>query len=198
MTDLLEHDPSATTSARTPSLGLPQRVAVVCLGGLISLGPITATTSSGAALKEVVIRYSGLDTASGGSWQLIDEHVSASGETIRDLRARSGWTWDELAKAAGVSRRAVHGWATGARVNQAHSMRLQRLAEAVRQYDRNSPPETRAALHAPTANGPSAFEMLVRSARGNSRTSLSPSQLLQAEPDVRVAVDPIVEVGELD
>jgi transcriptional regulator with XRE-family HTH domain len=198
MTDLLERDQSATTSARAPSWGLPQRVAVACLGGLLCLGPITETTSSGAALKEVVIRYSGLDTASGGFWQVAEKHVSPSAETIRDLRARSGWTWDELAKVAGVSRRAVHGWANGARVNHAHSMRLQRLAEAVKQYDRSSPDETRGALHAPTPNGPSAFEMLVRSARGISGRSLTPAQLLEAEPDVRVAADPIVEVGELD
>src|SRR4051794_6916837 len=59
-----------------------------------------------------------------------EEASNASGVTahnVRDFKSRSGLTWEQLGRLFGVSRRAVHGWAAGARMNAAHSEMLARL-----------------------------------------------------------------------
>ncbi|MFZ2056828.1 MAG: helix-turn-helix domain-containing protein [Acidimicrobiales bacterium] len=198
MTALPALDSEVPTTSNTSNTWIPHRVAVVAIGGLLAFAPITNGTSSSAALKQVAIGYSGSDTTSGGFPKLVEVRASASAETIKDLRARSGWTWDEMAKAVGVSRRAVHAWARGARVNHAHSMRIQRLAETVNRFEGKTPGETRAALHAPSPNGLSPYELLVRSAHKISAPVMTPAEILAGEPDVRAIDDPIVEVENLD
>ena len=54
-----------------------------------------------------------------------DEHntvsasaVLADADELRWLKAHSGLTWEQLGKAFGVSRRAVHLWANGGRMNK--------------------------------------------------------------------------------
>jgi transcriptional regulator with XRE-family HTH domain len=67
--------------------------------------------------------------------------------TVRELKARSGLTWDQLAGVFGVSRRAVHGWAAGARLNAQNSELLNWLRQTL--IDVETPGDlegTRAAL----------------------------------------------------
>jgi hypothetical protein len=56
---------------------------------------------------------------------------SSSARLIRDLKSRSGLTWDQLAGVFGVSRRAAHGWASGARLNAQHSETLSWLRQTL-------------------------------------------------------------------
>lgn len=80
---------------------------------------------------------------------VINESPSSpsSANTVRALKERSGLTWDQFAAMFGVSRRAVHGWASGARLNAHHSESLALLGELVDQVGvSDSPASTRAAL----------------------------------------------------
>lgn len=47
------------------------------------------------------------------------------------LHSQSGLTWDQLSKIAGVSRRAIHSWANGARLNSAHAERVAYLCSTI-------------------------------------------------------------------
>jgi transcriptional regulator with XRE-family HTH domain len=107
----------------------------------------------------------------------------ATAEAIQRLRAQSGLTWDEIGRAFGVSRRTVHAWATGSKLNQEHSARLSVLAQAVDRLDAGSPELTRAALHAPEPNGLSPYQSLIRSLAqpGNRREGFAPWELLGAQ-----------------
>lgn len=74
-------------------------------------------------------------------------------------KENSGLTWDQLGKVLGVSRRAVHMWATGARMNQTHAERLREFSAAVRANLGATPDETRAAL---LSIGPDGLSMVER------------------------------------
>jgi len=74
-----------------------------------------------------------------------NETSSANG-ALSELRRLSGLSWDQLARIMGVSRRALHFWASGkpmARTNEEH---LQRVLAAVRSIDRGSAAANRTAL----------------------------------------------------
>lgn len=72
---------------------------------------------------------------------------SSSARLIRDLKSRSGLTWDQLAGVFGVSRRAAHGWASGTRLNAQHSETLSWLRETLSRLEVPADPDsTRAAL----------------------------------------------------
>jgi DNA-binding transcriptional regulator YiaG len=109
--------------------------------------------------------------------------TSATAEAVKRLHDRSGLTWDELARAFGVSRRTVHAWASGTRLNQAHAARLSVLARVVDGLAADNPEEARAALHAPAADGQSPYQRLIRSLAqpGNRREGFAPWELLAAE-----------------
>lgn len=66
---------------------------------------------------------------------------------IRDLKVRSGLTWEQLASMFGVSRRAVHGWASGARLNAHHTETLTAMRTLLRKIEaKGDPAATRLAL----------------------------------------------------
>jgi transcriptional regulator with XRE-family HTH domain len=111
---------------------------------------------------------------------VIRDEKPATAEAIRNLRARSGLTWDELARAFGVSRRAVHAWASGAKLNQAHAARLSVLAKFIDSLATDTPSRTRAVLHTPAGNGESPYQHLIQSLAqsGNRREGFAPWELL--------------------
>jgi hypothetical protein len=77
--------------------------------------------------------------------------------TLRELRRRSGFTWNEVARALGVSRRAVHHWSAGKRPAEGHALRLQEFSRLIAQYESATPDWTRGALLAPGRDGFSAL-----------------------------------------
>ena len=75
-----------------------------------------------------------------------EARVPNAGQTIRDVQARSGLTWKQLAKAIGVSRRTLYVWANGGTMSALHSERLAKFETLVRKYDTGDPAATRFAL----------------------------------------------------
>jgi hypothetical protein len=73
-------------------------------------------------------------------------HVRSDQDELLWVKEHSGLTWDQLGKVLGVSRRAVHLWANGGRMNEANAESLRRFTAAVAAHLGASPAETRAAL----------------------------------------------------
>ena len=97
--------------------------------------------------------------------------------SVRELRERSGLTWDEFAGLFGVSRRAVHSWAAGGRMNSVNAARLQDLATLVAQFT-GSPGTVRAALLAPDQVGRSIYRRFGDAGRHTpARKAYLPSRL---------------------
>lgn len=113
-------------------------------------------------------------------------HVWTSGVTaatrpdtanaVRDLKRRSGLSWQQLADAFGTSRRSLHFWANGGNMASANVGRLQALTQIVDGYAPANPAAVRAALLAPRSGRSSQLEELigeVRQRRTAPRTSVA-------------------------
>lgn len=72
--------------------------------------------------------------------------VRSDQDEILWVKEKSGLTWDQLGKVFGVSRRAVHLWANGGRMNEPNAQVLRNFAAAVATHQGGSPEKTRAAL----------------------------------------------------
>ena len=81
-------------------------------------------------------------------------------DLVRRLRGQSGLTWEQLAKLFGVSRRAVHLWAAGGRMNAANHEQLARLVSVVDGLPGRTPDQRRAALLTPRETGTSLYDRL--------------------------------------
>ncbi|MBW0255865.1 hypothetical protein [Cellulomonas sp. PS-H5] len=74
-------------------------------------------------------------------------------EEVLWLKNHSGLTWDQLGRVFGVSRRAVHLWANGGRMNEGNAAVLREFSRAVRSIAATEPDAVRAALLAVPAEG---------------------------------------------
>lgn len=108
-------------------------------------------------------------------------------ETVIALRDLSGLTWDQLARLFGVSRRAVHLWASGGRMNSYHAERLNQIVTIVRSVQaRSNQQQLREILLAPSPDGRSLYEALLAEravSRGVNAPSFPPEQLTEALHD---------------
>lgn len=109
---------------------------------------------------------------------------------VRYLWDASGLTGDQVARLFGVSRRAVHLWASGGRMNAAHHEQLARISAVIDGLPGDSPARRRAALLAPRDDGMSLFDLLraEHASRGDtdiSGTPWHPADLLSSlqEPE---------------
>lgn len=59
-------------------------------------------------------------------------------EVIGWIKESSGLTWDQLGKVFGVSRRAVHMWANGGRLNESNARRVREFSAIVRSIQSES------------------------------------------------------------
>lgn len=84
----------------------------------------------------------------------------STAESVRKLHAISGLTWEQLARLFGVSRRAVHHWASGARMNALNEEQLIEMLDVISKLPSGSPTERRSLILATPAEGPSIFEQL--------------------------------------
>lgn len=78
-------------------------------------------------------------------------------KAINKAHEDSGLTWEQLARVFGVSRRAVHMWANGARMNATNAELLMRLIGFLDQIE-GGPHQRRATLLAIGADGKSALD----------------------------------------
>ena len=86
--------------------------------------------------------------------------AATSAAQVRHLRDASGLTSEQIARLFGVSRRAVHLWASGGRMNAAHHERLARLLAITSKLPGHTPEQRRTALLAPGQDGLSLFDRL--------------------------------------
>lgn len=104
--------------------------------------------------------------------------------SVRWLHAESGLTWEQLGRLFGVSRRAVHLWANGGRMNAANAESLNELVGIVRELPAADRDRRRALLLAPGSDGRSIVDRF--RARQASRAGdvdgppFTPEQLLGA------------------
>jgi hypothetical protein len=71
-----------------------------------------------------------------------------SADLVKMIHDESGLTWEQLSKAFNVSRRSVHLWASGGRINARHSEMIMRLAQLVRSAPVREPSLVRTWLYA--------------------------------------------------
>jgi transcriptional regulator with XRE-family HTH domain len=116
--------------------------------------------------------------------------VRSDQEEIRWVKENSGLTWDQLGKVFGVSRRAVHLWANGGRMNEANAGVLRRFAAEVASHQAGTPEQTRSALLAHDVVD--AFRRAqVRSAGGSIGSAFAPEEKVEnlRDPEVDEMVD---------
>lgn len=117
--------------------------------------------------------------------------LRTAADDIRWLHASSGLTWEQLGRAFGVSRRAVHHWANGGRLNAANAEILAYLVALVGSLPAHTADHRRALLLAPTDQGPSVIDRLRSRQRTAAQDALgnpfAPEELvgaLHGEPEV--------------
>ena len=102
--------------------------------------------------------------------------------SVRDLHDQSGLTWDQLSRLFGVSRRAVHNWATGGRMTANNVRLLSALRRVIGQLQGTDPASRRAIFLAPGQDGRSPFDRFredrVRLTIDINGSPLAPDQLL--------------------
>jgi transcriptional regulator with XRE-family HTH domain len=165
--------PPFTSTAITPSE--PQAESVIAkaarkawLTGAILTGTLgTVAFSPQIPTREPVVVYWS------GAEQLSEELQPAPADTntetadrvdagaaIRQLRDRSGLTWDQLARLFGVSRRAVHLWAAGGRMNSRNLEFLGLVERLVNNVPASTPEERRALLFSQDSGGRSLYDAM--------------------------------------
>ena len=85
----------------------------------------------------------------------------SSAGAIAELRRVSGFTWDQLARLFGVTRRSLHFWASGKAMTVENQEHLQQLLATIRKIDRGSAATNRAALMGVLRDGTVPFVLLV-------------------------------------
>ena len=120
-----------------------------------SHGPNTPRVVDGVALKEHVSKSS---YAPAGS---LTQKPPSAAQLIQSLHAASGLTWDQLAKLFGVSRRSVHLWGAGGRMNGSNLERASFLLRTVQELPGYDAETKRTAIFAPGSDGYSRFDRLV-------------------------------------
>lgn len=91
-------------------------------------------------------------------WAVQDEFLRRFGDEIRRL---TGLTWEQLAKLFNVSRRTLHFWASGKRLNSFNEEQLNLLLDTIRYIDRGSASLNRNLLLMPIKDGKSPFDFLI-------------------------------------
>ncbi|MCS0638920.1 hypothetical protein NX801_25375 [Streptomyces sp. LP05-1] len=108
-------------------------------------------------------------------------------DVVRVIHDESGFTWEQLSRAFGVSRRSMHLWASGARINARHSEMLMHFAELVRSTPVKSPEQVRSWFHASKPGVGSPLEVFQARYRKGAApvqsVGYTPSQLLGTESD---------------
>lgn len=84
----------------------------------------------------------------------------STAEAILELRRLSGLTWDELANAFGVSRRAVHHWASGSTLTPAHLLQVHQALHVVRRLSHGVSSALRERLLTPLVSGTTGLDLL--------------------------------------
>lgn len=106
---------------------------------------------------------------------------------VRDLHTKSGLTWEQLGRLLGVSRRAVHLWAAGGRVNSRHLELLAQLRGIIDNLPAGNAFQRRTLIFQARQAEPSIFDAFLRQHASEegvvAGTPFSPDQLLGTRYD---------------
>ena len=108
------------------------------------------------------------------------DDAATDGETVSRLHQISGLTWEQLARVFGVSRRTLHMWAAGARMNAVNSETLHHVLARVESLGGESPDEMRTRLLRIGTDGMSLYDRL-REERSSGRKAINAPQWRAAE-----------------
>jgi len=142
-------------------------VAAACLAGSMTFGavaaPAEATTPLEGRTYTPQVRYGRSSQAQVDAAAHLAAEKPASARTttaasVSHLHDHSGLTWDQLGKLFGVSRRAVHMWASGKRMNARNTELLAELLRLINSAPGETAEERRAWLFAPRADGVTPIE----------------------------------------
>lgn len=168
---------STSTGAALRQLQTPVLLGFMLAGIGTSSGPVPASISLVQPLR--------IEQTNAGA-SLPDE---GSGAAIAELRRVSGFTWDQLSRLFGVTRRSLHFWASGKAMTVENQERLQHLLATVRQIDRGSATANRAVLMAARHDGTVPFDLLAEGqykrvvsvlGQGSARPTITPPALSAA------------------
>ncbi|HVQ96432.1 MAG TPA: hypothetical protein VMU51_35770 [Mycobacteriales bacterium] len=171
--------------------------------GALIVGILAGTTTSAPVPLEPNVRWMSLATSTGVAdldsgpvtiaapkpivvpSDAAIANTATEADQVRWLHEASGLTWDQLGRVFGVSRRAVHLWANGGRMNSINAQTLADLVAVVRELPARSPSDARAQLLAAGPDGRSKLDALRARSGGLdiSGTPWSPQQLLDARHD---------------
>ena len=115
-----------------------------------------------------------------------ESSVQSDQATVTWLHDAAGLTWEQLGRVFGVSRRAVHMWANGGRMNGANAEALARFAGVVRELPASTSDERRTLLLQSGKSGRSIvdeFRLYRDGGPAISGTPFTPDQLLGALHD---------------
>jgi DNA-binding transcriptional regulator YiaG len=115
-------------------------------------------TSSAGALPEAESATPHLleQTSGGAAFVPADR----AGAAMAELRRMTGLKWEQLARLFGVSRRALHFWASGKEMAAGNEEHLHRLCAVMRRVDRGSASANRTALLGVLDDGRIPFDLL--------------------------------------
>lgn len=91
---------------------------------------------------------------------------------IQQLKEDSGLTWDQLCRLFGVSRRSLHLWAAGGRMNSRNEERLAYLEQVVKAIGSNCDERRDALLKTTSVSGRTMFQQLLLSASKPASTDI--------------------------
>jgi hypothetical protein len=137
-------------------------VGKVGMGVLVGVLWVTApaTTSSASTVVDGRFARAAMQTSPGLPVQSSDGRSAAS--SLAEVRRLAGLTWEQIARLFGVTRRAVHSWASGGAMSAANDERLHRTLAVMRRIDRGSSDVNRTLLFSSPGGGMTAFDMLVQ------------------------------------
>lgn len=139
-----ETDVASATYAMPTTGAAPRSAAVIA--GMVLLGGLGAT---GAALpspnllhfpssswvrerlSDLPVLFPTARYVTSPAPLVLEPIAPATAQLLQEVHADSGLTWDQIARYFGVSRRAVHLWASGGRMAAANEEMLTRLAKTV-------------------------------------------------------------------
>jgi transcriptional regulator with XRE-family HTH domain len=87
------------------------------------------------------------------------------GGALKEIKDLSGLSWQQIADALGVTRRSLHHWLNGSRINDAHTVRIGQLRNLVDEIAGMPPQEARSFLAAPDASGTSPLKRFALAGR---------------------------------
>lgn len=128
-------------------------VFVSLVSAIVAPGTTAGTLLDPSTLRAATSKTDAGQLVAGGA-----EHVSA----ISQVRRLTGLTWEQISTLFGVSRRAVHFWASGKPMAAIHEEHLQRTLNCLRAVDRGNSPTNRQALFLAEGDGLAPFDLLIQ------------------------------------